>query len=128
MNLQTLSALALLAATPLASQAAMVEMNDTELSTVQGQAMYSGWLFDYSASVAWNPSYSAPDFDVSTTPILGGVQVDTSFSTGWEIFPTWNFGITGKRSGTPYYTKSGSANWDPIDFSWSNSRAFILAD
>jgi|GEM_PF-1258554 len=126
MKLKSLSVLGLLAAAPMASQAAMVEMNETEMSAVNGQAMLSGHLFDYSASFAWNPSYSAPDYDVTHTAVLGGVQRDSSFSVGWEIFPSWTFGVTGKYSDTPYYTKSGSANWDPIDFGWSNTRTFRL--
>lgn len=127
MNLKHLSALGLLAIAPV-THAAMHEMNDAELAAVDGQAMLSGRLFNYSTSFAWNPDYSAPDFDVTTTPVLGGVQVDTGFSVNWEVFPTWSFGVTGKYSGTPYYTTSGSGNWDPIDFSWSNRRTFILAD
>jgi hypothetical protein len=124
MNHKSLLMLGLLAAAPLTSQAALVEMADSELSAVNGQAMFSGLLFNYSATFGLNPSYSAPDFDVTTTPVLGGVQVDTSFYTGWEIFPSWNVGITGKRSGNTYYTSGGNGNWDPIDFGWSNTRIF----
>ncbi|MGB5233706.1 MAG: DUF6160 family protein [Candidatus Macondimonas sp.] len=127
MKLKSLSVLGLLAAAPMASQAAMVEMNETELSDVSGQAMFPGLLFNYSATYHWNPAYwNGTDFDVTTTPVLGGVQVNTSFSTNYEILPSWNVGITGKYSGTHYYTRSGSANWDPIDFSWSNTRTFLL--
>ena len=126
MKLKSLSVLGLLAATPMASQAAMVEMNETELSDVSGQAMFSGRLFNFSASFDLDPSYYAPNFSVYTAPVLGGVEVNTGFYVGWEIYPSWSVGVTGKYSGTPYYTKSGSANWDPIDFSWSNTRTFRL--
>ena len=126
MKLKSLSVLGLLAAAPMASQAAMVEMNETELSEVNGQAMLSGYLFDYSASFAWNPSYSAPDYNVTRTAVLGGVQRDSSFSVGWEVFPSWNFGVTGNHSGTPYVSTSISSNWDPIDISYSRSRIFRL--
>lgn len=123
MRLKQLSLLALLAA-PLTSQAALVEMADSELSAVNGQAMFSGKLFNYSATFGLNPSYSAPDFDVTTTPVTDGVQVDTYFSAGWEIYPSWSVGVTGKYSGNTYYTSGGSGNWDPIDIYWSNTRIF----
>lgn len=123
MRLKQMSLLALLAA-PLTSQAALVEMADSELSAVNGQAMLSGRLFNYSAMFDLNPDYSAPDFDLTATPVTGGVQVDTYFSAGFEIFPSWSVGITGKHSGNTYYTKSGYGNWDPIDIYWSNTRTF----
>lgn len=126
MRLKQLSLLALLAA-PLTSQAALVEMADSELSAVNGQAqaMFPGLLFNYSAEFHWNPaSWNGTDFDMTTTPVTGGVQVDTSFSTNYEIFPSWSFGIAGKHSGNTYYNKSGYGNWDPIEILWSNSRTF----
>ncbi len=123
MRLKHMSLLALLAA-PLTSQAALVEMADSELSAVNGQFNFSGPLFNYSAMFDLDPSYDAPDFEVTTTPVPGGVQVDTSFYTSWEIYPSWSVGVTGKRSGNTYYTKSGYGNWDPIDIYWSNTRIF----
>lgn len=123
MSLKHMSLMVLLAA-PMATQAAMVEMNETELSAVNGQAMFSGLLFNSSATLDWNPSYTAPDFDVTTTPVSGGVQVDTSFITNWEVFPSWSVSIAGKHSGNTYYTSGGSGNWDPIDIEWSNTRIF----
>ena len=88
--------------------------------------MFSGRLFNYSATFGLNPDYYASDFDVTTTPVLGGVQVDTSFYTGWEIFPSWSVSIAGKHSGNTYYTSGGSGNWDPLDISYSRSRTFRL--
>ena len=43
MKSKSLMLLALLAAAPVASQAAVVEMNDAELSAVEGQAFSFGW-------------------------------------------------------------------------------------
>lgn len=43
MKSKSLMMLALLAAAPVASQAAVVEMNDAELSAVEGQAFSFGW-------------------------------------------------------------------------------------
>ena len=124
MRLKHMSLLALLAA-PLTAQAAPAEMTDSELSAVNGQAMFTGKLFTYSASFAWNPSYIAPDFDVTTTPVLGGVQVDTSFITNWQVLPTWSVGVTGNYSTNTYYTSGGSGEFDPIDINWTNTRTFI---
>lgn len=87
--------------------------------------MLSGRLFNYSATFNWNPDYTAPDFDVTTTPILGGVEVNTSFVTNWQVFPSWSVGLTGKYSGNPYYTSGGSGEINPIDINWTNTRRFI---
>lgn len=125
MSLKHMSLMVLLAA-PMATQAAMVEMNETELSAVNGQAMFSGHLFDYSATFALNPYYTAPDYDVTYSPVMGGVQRDSSFYVNWEVNPSWTFGVTGKYSGTPYVSTSGSGNWDPIDISYFRSRTFRL--
>lgn len=125
MRLKQMSMLALLAA-PLTAQAALVEMADSELSTVNGQYDFSGRLFDYSATFAWNPVYDAPDFDVDSYPVLGGVAVETSFSTGWQVLPTWSVGVTGKYSGNTYYTSGGSGEFDPIDINWTNTRYLVL--
>ena len=52
MKLKSLSFLGLLAAAPMASQAAMVEMNETELSDVNGQASFDGGFeFDFEFKV-----------------------------------------------------------------------------
>ncbi len=124
MKLKSLSVLGLLAAAPMASQAAMVEMNETEMSDVSGQAGFSGVLFNYSASFDWNPYYIAPNYDVTYTRVPGGVQRDSSFVVNWEVWPTWTFGVTGKYSGTPYVSTSGSGYWDPIDTFYANSHTF----
>ncbi|MDY6956171.1 MAG: hypothetical protein SVO96_04750 [Pseudomonadota bacterium] len=125
MSLKHMPLIALLAA-PVVAQAAMVELNEAELSDVNGQASYSGVLFNYAASAAWNPSYTAPYFNVTTSPVLGGVEIDTSAGVNWEVFPSWNFSMTGKNSGNTYVSKAGSGNWDPIDLSWSNTHTFTL--
>jgi hypothetical protein len=124
MRLKHMSLLALLAA-PLTSHAALVEMADSELSAVNGQAMFPGLLFNYSATFNWNPSYTAPDFEVESEPVPGGVEVITSFVTNWQVLPTWSVGVTGKYSGNTYYTKNGSGEFDPIDINWTNTRSFI---
>ena len=102
----------------------MLEMNEAEFGAVNGQAMFSGKLFNYSTSFAWNRDVIDPNFTVTTTPVLGGVQVDTGFVWNWEVYPTWNVSVTGKYSGNGYYSNSGSGNFDPIDISWSNTSIF----
>ena len=106
MRLKQMSLLALLAA-PLTSQAALVEMADSELSAVNGQAMFSGLLFNYSAMFDLESFLHCAGLRCDHDPVPGGVQVDTYFSAGWEIFPSWSVGVTGKYSGNTYYTKSG---------------------
>ena len=126
MKLKSLSLLGLLATAPMASQAAMVEMNETEMSDVSGQVGLSGLLFNYSASFAWNPSYSAPHYDADRTAVLGGVQRDSTFSVKAGMSPSWTFGVTGKYSGTPYVGTDASATVDFVDISYARSRIFRL--
>ena len=66
MNSKSLMMLGLLAAAPMASQAAMVEMDDAALSAVEGQAFTFGWDL--------NP---AMGFGFSNSP--------TSYSYGYEV-------------------------------------------
>ena len=93
MKLKSLSVLGLLAAAPMASQAAMVEMNETELSDVSGQAYYnfahSGsftigaktfsneqWLSNRAYS--WGDDFSVGadiEYDNSVTGAYGGAGV-----------------------------------------------------
>ncbi|MES1993037.1 MAG: hypothetical protein V4457_05410 [Pseudomonadota bacterium] len=75
MKLKSLSLLGLLAAAPMASQAAMVEMNETELSDTNGQ----GFTYNY-------------NFSVTNTSTVAGYGVDTTvYGTGTDA-SHWNLG------------------------------------
>ncbi len=75
MKLKSLSLLGLLAAAPMASQAAMVEMNETELSDINGQ----GFTYNYS-------------FDVTKTSTVAGYDGITNvYGTGTDA-SHWNLG------------------------------------
>lgn len=65
MNRKSLMMLGLLAAAPMASQAAMVEMDDAALSEVQGQAFTFGWALNPALGAA---SATAPPLTASVTP------------------------------------------------------------
>jgi len=81
MSLKHLPLIALLVA-PVAAQAAVNEMNEAALSEVHGQATVSGALFSYSVWAALNPDHWGGGFDLTMTPVVGGVQVTTKIPTG----------------------------------------------
>ena len=130
MKLKALSVLGLLAAAPMASHAAMVEMNETELSDVSGQAGFSGLLFDYSAEFKWYPAYSAPSRDVTYTDIPGGVQRETEITSSLGFTPTLNLGIAGKFTGNDYKLVEDSLPISVynIDFTRTRSRFLFNPD
>jgi hypothetical protein len=126
MKLKSLSVLGLLAAAPMASQAAMVEMNETELSDVSGQAGFSGLLFNYSAEFEWNPAYSAPSRDVTYTDIPGGVQRETEVTGSLGFTPTLNLGITGKFTGNYYSVVKDSIPISVFNIDFTRTRSHYL--
>ena len=126
MKLKSLSVLGLLAAAPMASQAAMVEMNETELSDVSGQAGFSGLLFNYSATFDWKPAYSAPSRDVTYTDISGGVQRETKITSSLGFTPTLNLGIAGNFTGNDYKLVEDSLPISVYDIDFTRTRSRFL--
>ncbi|HET7687315.1 MAG TPA: DUF6160 family protein [Candidatus Macondimonas sp.] len=126
MKLKSLSVLGLLAAAPMASQAAMVEMNETELSDVSGQASISGLLFNYSADFNWNPAYSAPSRDVNYSDISGGVQRETKITSSLGFTPTLNLGIAGNFTGNDYVVVEDSLPISVYNIDFTRTRSHYL--
>jgi len=126
MKLKSLSVLGLLAATPMASQAAMVEMNETELSDVSGQASISGLLFNYSADFNWNPAYSAPNRNVTYTDISGGVERETEITGSLGFTPTLNLGIAGNFTGNDYLLVEDSLPISVYNIDFTRTRTRLL--
>ena len=89
MKLKSLSLLGLLAAAPMASQAAMVEMNETEMSDVSGQISFSGNF----------------DFDFGASYTVYGYEVDQTVYGSGDSTSKWSFGKT-KEVYSPYSTRT----------------------
>jgi hypothetical protein len=91
MKLKSLSVLGLLAAAPMASQAAMVEMNETEMSDVSGQISFNG-NFDF-------------DFDLGASYTVYGYEVDKTVYGSGDSTSNWSFGKT-KEVYSPYSSRT----------------------
>ena len=75
MNVKSLMMLGLLAATPVASQAAMVEMDAAALSTVEGQAFSFGWNLNPALGFGFSNSPTAYSYGYTV-----GVTPTTTFT------------------------------------------------
>lgn len=91
MKLKSLSVLGLLAAAPMASQAAMVEMNETEMSDVSGQISFTG-NFDF-------------DFGFGASYSVYGYEVDKTVYGSGDSTSNWSFGKT-KEVYSPYSSRT----------------------
>ncbi|HET7687317.1 MAG TPA: DUF6160 family protein [Candidatus Macondimonas sp.] len=89
MKLKSLSVLGLLAAAPMASQAAMVEMNETEMSDVSGQISFSGNF----------------DFDFGASYTVYGYEVDKTVYGSGNSTSNWAFGKN-KEVYSPYSSRT----------------------
>ena len=93
MKLKSLSMLGLLAAAPMASQAAMVEMNETEMSDVSGQISFTGdFDFDF-------------DFDFGANYSVYGYEVDKTVYGSGDSTSNWAFGKN-KEVYSPYSSRT----------------------
>lgn len=90
MNRKSLMMLGLLAAAPMASQAAMVEMDDAALSEVQGQAFTFGWALNPALGVGFSNSPTAYSFGYTV-----GVAPTTTYTAVNDLYPTRNVFYTG---------------------------------
>ncbi len=98
MKLKSISLLGLLAATPMVSQAAMVELNETEMSSVNGQASFTG----------------AYNFNFGANYTLGGYGVQQTFSGEGTGPTTWSLGkttqVVSPYSGRTYFESKAVGN------------------
>jgi hypothetical protein len=103
MKSKSLMMLALLAAAPVASQAAMVEMDDAALSNVEGQGFSYG--FNLNPALGFNFSNTATQIAVG-----GIVQVVPTVSASHVVDgdPTrnWSFGASAPLGKTFGYTRN----------------------
>jgi hypothetical protein len=81
--------LALLAAAPVASQAAMVEMDDASLSNVQGQAYSFGWNLNPALSFGFSNSPTAYTYGYTV-----GVVPTTTYTAVNDLNPARNISYT----------------------------------
>ena len=91
MKSKSLMMLGLLAAAPMASQAAMVEMNETEMSDVSGQISFTG---DFDFDFGFGASYSVYGYEVDKTVYGSGDSTNN-----------WAFGKT-KEVYSPYSSRT----------------------
>jgi hypothetical protein len=78
MKSKSLMMLALLAAAPVASQAAVVEMNDAELSAVEGQAFSYAWNLNPALGFGFSnsPTTYGYGYTVGVTPTVSYTAVN----------------------------------------------------
>lgn len=85
MKSKSLMMLALLAAAPVASQAAVVEMNNAELSAVEGQAFSFGWNLNPALGFGFNNSAAAYGYGYTV-----GVEPTVVYTAENDLDPTRN--------------------------------------
>lgn len=85
MNRNYLMMFGLLAAAPVASQAAMVEIDDAALSEVHGQASFTGLLGTFDALVELNPYTEFRAFSYINAANLDGAYTDVVPKI-WPLF------------------------------------------
>ena len=116
--------LALLAAAPMASQAAMVEMNETELSDVSGQASFTipGLLMDRTVEFGVKDTFVAPDYKREYKDVLGGVERTSGIGTSYTVEPYFKYESTGNWTGNSYRTVDSKVPFDVWDINYSRVR------
>lgn len=90
MNVKSLMMLGLLTAVPVASQAAMSNMNDAALSNVAGQAFTFGWALNPSMGFGFSNSPTAYSFGYTV-----GVAPTTTYTAVSDLYPTRTVSYTG---------------------------------
>ena len=100
MKSKSLMMLALLAAAPVASQAAMVEMDNAALSNVEGQAFSYGWNLNPSLGFGFSnsPTTYGYGYTVGVTPTVSYTAVNdlnparnVAYSTSFAFGKTSSF-------------------------------------
>ena len=118
-----LVSLGLLALAPMAAQAELVEMQDTELADVQGQAFtIPGILVSRTFDVDVGTDFSAPKYEVTYTDVLGGVERKSTFGTSYTITPSFSYESTGNVTGNPYRTVNSEKPIDLWDIGYTRTR------
>jgi len=85
MNVKSAMMLGLLAAAPVASQAAMVEMDDAALSAVEGQAFAYSWNLNPALGVGFSNSPTAYGYGYTV-----GVNPSVSYTAVNDLNPARN--------------------------------------
>lgn len=93
MKSKSLMLLALLAAAPVASQAAVVEMNDAELSAVEGQAFSFGWNLNPALGFGFSNSPTSYGYGYTV-----GVVPTVDYTAVNDLYPTRNISYTSSFS------------------------------
>ena len=118
-----LASLGLLALAPLAAQAELIEMQDTELADVQGQAFtIPGILVSRTIDVGVDTNFTAPTYDAVYTDVPGGVKRVSTFKTKYTVTPYFSYESTGNFTGNSYRTVDSSNPFDLWDIAYTRTR------
>lgn len=121
-----LVSLGLLALAPMAAQAEMVEMQDTELADVKGQAFtIPGILFSRTFDVGVVTDFTPPTYDATYTDVLGGVERTSHFGTNYTVSPYFKYQSTGNFTHNSYRTVDSGVDIDLWDVSYGRTRTFL---
>ncbi|MDY6955536.1 MAG: hypothetical protein SVO96_01490 [Pseudomonadota bacterium] len=113
---------------PLAAQAELVEMNNAELATVQGQAFtipLPGTFVTRTLEVGVDTEFTPPTYEHDYVDVAGGVQRDSSFKTKYTVSPYFNYTSTGNITGNDYRTVESGTDIDVVDVNYSRTRTFL---
>lgn len=118
-----LASLGLLALAPMAAQAELVEMQDTELADVQGQAFtIPGILVSRTFDVGIATSFTPPTYDATYTDVLGGVERVSTFKTKYTVTPSFTYESNGNFTNNSYRTVASSMPVDLWDIDYKRTR------
>ena len=121
-----LASVGLFALAPLAAQAELVEMNNAELATVQGQAFtIPGVLISRTFDVGVNTQFTSPTYDATYTDVPGGVERESNFVTKYTVSPFFTYTSTGNYTGNDYRTVESGIDIDVVDVNYSRTRTFL---
>ncbi|GMV69578.1 MAG: hypothetical protein AMXMBFR76_20170 [Pseudomonadota bacterium] len=118
-----LASLGLLALAPMAAQAELVEMQDTDLSDVQGQAFtIPGILVSRTFDVDVDTDLTPPTYDAVYTDVPGGVERVSTFKTKYTITPSFSYKSTGNFTGNSYRMVERGTPVDLWDIAYTRTR------
>jgi hypothetical protein len=121
-----LASVGLFALAPLAAQAELVEMNNAELATVQGQAFtIPGVLVSRTVGVGVNSEFTSPTYDATYADVPGGVERESNFVTKYTVSPFFTYTSTGNYTGNDYRTVESGIDIDVVDVNYSRTRTFL---
>ena len=121
-----LASLGLLALAPMAVHAELVEMQDTELAEVNGQAVtIPGIVFSRTFDVGVTTDFTPPTYDATYADVPGGVERTSSFDTNYTVTPYFSYQSTGNFTTNSYRTVDSDVDIDLWDVGYTRTRTFL---